>query len=141
MSEETTDQKAAVEVTPEMDQFIQWVENMTVLELSKLVKALEERLGVTAAAPMAAMPMGMMGGAGAVEAEAEKDSFDVVLVSAGEKKIQVIKEVRVITRLGLKEAKELVDGAPKTVKEGVTKEEAEELKNKLESAGAVIEIK
>ncbi|MDD8044860.1 MAG: 50S ribosomal protein L7/L12 [Verrucomicrobiota bacterium] len=141
MSEETTDQKAAVEVTPEMDQFIQWVENMTVLELSKLVKALEERLGVTAAAPMAAMPMGMMGGAGAVEAEAEKDSFDVVLVSAGEKKIQVIKEVRVITSLGLKEAKELVDGAPKTVKEGVTKEEAEELKNKLESAGAVIEIK
>ncbi|MGI6299927.1 MAG: 50S ribosomal protein L7/L12 [Verrucomicrobiota bacterium] len=124
-----------------MDQFIQWVENMTVLELSKLVKALEERLGVTAAAPMAAMPMGMMGGAGAVEAEAEKDSFDVVLVSAGEKKIQVIKEVRVITSLGLKEAKELVDGAPKTVKEGVTKEEAEELKNKLESAGAVIEIK
>jgi large subunit ribosomal protein L7/L12 len=141
MSEETTDQKAAVEVTPEMDQFIQWVENMTVLELSKLVKALEERLGVTAAAPMAAMPMGMMGGAGAVEAEAEKDSFDVVLVSAGEKKIQVIKEVRAITSLGLKEAKELVDGAPKTVKEGVTKEEAEELKNKLESAGAVIEIK
>lgn len=141
MSEETTDQKAAVEVTPEMDQFIQWVENMTVLELSKLVKALEERLGVTAAAPMAAMPMGMMGGAGAVVAEAEKDSFDVVLVSAGEKKIQVIKEVRVITSLGLKEAKELVDGAPKTVKEGVTKEEAEELKNKLESAGAVIEIK
>ncbi|HCF95311.1 MAG TPA: 50S ribosomal protein L7/L12 [Verrucomicrobia bacterium] len=124
-----------------MDQFIQWVENMTVLELSKLVKALEERLGVTAAAPMAAMPMGMMGGAGAVEAEAEKDSFDVVLVSAGEKKIQVIKEVRAITSLGLKEAKELVDGAPKTVKEGVTKEEAEELKNKLESAGAVIEIK
>jgi large subunit ribosomal protein L7/L12 len=90
---------------------------------------------------MASMPMGMMGGAGAVEAEAEKDSFDVVLVSAGEKKIQVIKEVRGITSLGLKEAKELVDGAPKTVKEGVTKEEAEELKNKLESAGAVIEIK
>ncbi|MFS8524666.1 MAG: 50S ribosomal protein L7/L12 [Limnochordales bacterium] len=123
------------------EQILEAIENMTVLELSELVKALEEKFGVSAAAPVAvaAMP-GAAGGAAAAEAE-EKTEFDVVLTSAGDKKIQVIKVVRELTGLGLKEAKDLVDNAPKPVKEGVSKEEAEEIKAKLEEAGATVEVK
>jgi len=113
------------------------IEQMTVLELAELVKSLEEKFGVKAAAPVAAAAAG---GAAAAPAE-EKTSFDVVLVSGGEKKIQVIKEVRGITNLGLKEAKDLVEGAPKPVKEGVTKDEAQKIKTTLEAAGAVVELK
>lgn len=118
---------------------IEFVKNMSVLELSELVKEMEEVFGVSAAAPMAmaAMPMG---GGEAAEAE-EQTEFDVILESAGDKKIQVIKVVRAITGLGLKEAKELVDGAPKAVKEGVDKAEAEGVKAQLEEAGASVAIK
>jgi large subunit ribosomal protein L7/L12 len=123
-----------------MDQFISYVENMTVLELSKLVKALEERLGVSAAAPVAvAAAPAAAGDAGA--AEEEKTEFDVILVSFGDKKVGVIKEVRGITGLGLKEAKDLVEGAPKAVKEGVSKEEADKIKEQLVGAGATVEVK
>jgi large subunit ribosomal protein L7/L12 len=115
---------------------------MTVLELVELKKAIEEEWGVTAAAPvaLAAAPGAVAGGDGAA-AEEEKDSFDVVLTAAGDKKIQVIKVVRAITNLGLKEAKDLVDGAPSPVKEGVAREEAESLKSQLEEAGGAVEIK
>ena len=114
----------------------------TVLELSEFVKAFEEKFGVTAAAPVAvaAAPAGGGGGDAGGAAE-EKDEFDVVLTSAGDKKIQVIKEVRALTSLGLKEAKDLVDGAPKPVLEGVNKEQADEAKAKLEGAGAAVEVK
>ncbi|QSH42569.1 50S ribosomal protein L7/L12 [Lentisphaerota bacterium] len=122
-----------------MDKFISYVENMTVLELSKLVKALEDRLGVSAAAPVAVAAAPAAGGEAA--AAAEKTEFDVILTSFGEKKVGVIKEVRGITGLGLKEAKDLVEGAPKAVKEGVSKEEAEQIKEKLEGAGASVEVK
>jgi len=133
MTEETK-----VAVSEEMEKFISYVENMTVLELSELVKALEDRLGVTAAAPVAvaAAPAG-----GAGEAAAEKTEFDVVLASAGDSKIKVIKEVRGITGLGLKEAKALVDGTPNTLKEGVSKEDAEKIKEQLEAVGATVEVK
>ena len=114
--------------------------SMTVLELVELKNAIEEEWGVTAAAPVAVAAMAAPGGDGAAAAE-EKDSFDVVLTSAGDKKIQVIKVVRAITGLGLKEAKDLVDGAPGAVKEGVNKEEAEKLKAELEEAGAGVELK
>jgi large subunit ribosomal protein L7/L12 len=119
---------------------IEFIANMTVLELSEMVKELEEKFGVSAAAPVAMMAAGPMpeGGAGAAE---EKTEFDVILVSAGDKKIQVIKEVRAITSLGLKEAKALVDEAPKPVKEGIIKEDAEKIKAQLEEAGAQVEIK
>jgi len=113
------------------------IEQMTVLELAELVKSLEEKFGVKAAAPVA---MAAAGGAAAAPAE-EKTSFDVILVSGGDKKIQVIKEVRGITNLGLKEAKDLVEGAPKPVKEGVAKDEAQKIKATLEAAGAVVELK
>jgi large subunit ribosomal protein L7/L12 len=112
---------------------------MSVLELSELLSDFEEKFGVTAAAPVAVAAAAPAGGEGA--AEEEKDSFDVVLTSAGEKKIQVIKEVRGLTSLGLKEAKELVDGAPSPIKEGASKEEADEIKGKLEGAGATVELK
>ncbi|HET7481710.1 MAG TPA: 50S ribosomal protein L7/L12 [Actinomycetota bacterium] len=114
----------------------------TVLELSEFVKAFEEKFGVTAAAPVAvaAAPAGGGAGDGAAAAE-EKDEFDVVLTSAGDKKIQVIKEVRALTSLGLKEAKDLVDSAPKPVLEKVNKEQADEAKAKLEGAGAAVEVK
>ncbi|MBS4179683.1 50S ribosomal protein L7/L12 [Lederbergia citrea] len=118
------------------EQIIEAVKEMTVLELNDLVKAIEEEFGVTAAAPVA-----VAGGAAGGEAAAEQTEFDVVLASAGASKIKVIKVVREITGLGLKEAKELVDNAPKAVKEGASKEEAEELKAKLEEVGAVIEVK
>lgn len=119
---------------------IDFIANMTVLELSEMVKELEDKFGVSAAAPMAMMAAGPAGDAGGAAAE-EKTEFDVVLTAAGDKKIAVIKEVRAITGLGLKEAKELVDSAPKPVKEGVTKEEAEQIKNQLEEAGAQVDLK
>ncbi|MFO7605791.1 MAG: 50S ribosomal protein L7/L12 [Desulfurivibrionaceae bacterium] len=119
---------------------IDFISNMTVLELSELVKELEEKFGVSAAAPVAVAAGPAGGGEGAAAAE-EKTEFDVILTSAGDKKIGVIKEVRAITSLGLKEAKELVEGAPQPIKEGVTKEEAEEIKTKIEAAGGGVEIK
>lgn len=127
-----------VEVSKEMDQFISYVENLTVLELSKLVKALETRLGVTAAAPVAAVAAVAAAPAAAAE---EKTEFSVILANFGADKIKVIKEVRTITGLGLKEAKDLVEGAPKSVKEGVTKDEAAKIKAQLEGAGAKVEVK
>jgi large subunit ribosomal protein L7/L12 len=127
------------------DEILDAIANMTVLELSELLKEFEERFGVTAAAPVAAVaavPGAAGGQAAPTEAgEEEKDEFDVVLAAAGDKKIQVIKEVRALTNLGLKEAKDLVDGAPKTVLEKVSKEEAEKAKAQLEAAGATVELK
>ena len=122
-----------------IDQVLDLIGNMTVLELAELKKKYEDKFGVTAAAPMMAMPMGGAGG-GAAVAE-EKTEFDVVLAGAGDKKIQVIKVVRELTGLGLKEAKDLVDGAPKTVKENLSKEEAEKLAKELKDSGADVEIK
>ncbi len=121
------------------DDVVKFIEDMSVLELSELVKELEEKFGVSAAAPvaMAAMPGAVEGGAAPAE---EKTEFTVVLKSFGEKKIQVIKEVRAITGLGLKEAKDLVESAPGNIKEGVEKEEAEEIKKKIEAAGGEAEI-
>ncbi|MEK5322802.1 50S ribosomal protein L7/L12 [Aeribacillus sp. FSL M8-0254] len=118
------------------EQIIEAIKEMTVLELNDLVKAIEEEFGVTAAAPVA-----VVGGAGGGEAAAEKTEFDVILANAGAQKIKVIKVVREITGLGLKEAKELVDNTPKPLKEGISKEEAEELKAKLEEVGAEVEVK
>ncbi len=117
------------------------IETLTVLELSELVKALEERFGVTAAAPMAFMPGMMAGGAAPAAAEEEKTAFTPTLKEAGANKIQVIKVVRAITGLGLIEAKKLVEEAPKAIKEGVNKQEAEEIKKKVEEVGGVVEIK
>jgi large subunit ribosomal protein L7/L12 len=123
------------------EEVFEFIDNMTILDMSKFIKEFEERYGVTAATPVAvaAMP-GAGGGAAAPEVE-EKTSFDVILSAAGEKKIQVIKVVRELTSLGLKEAKDLVDGAPKPVKTGVSKEEADSIKAKLEEQGATVEIK
>jgi len=121
-----------------MEEMLTTIENMSVLELSGLVKSIEEKFGVTAQAPM--MAAGIAAAPGAT-AEEEKTTFTVVLAAAGDKKIQVIKEIRTIINLGLKEAKDLVEGAPKTVKEGVGKEEAEEIKKKLEAQGAKVELK
>jgi large subunit ribosomal protein L7/L12 len=121
-------------------QVVDLIGNMTVLEVADLVKEMEEKFGVTAAAPMMAMPAGVAGAAGEAAAE-EKTEFDVVLAAAGDKKIQVIKAVRAITGLGLKEAKALVDEAPKPVKEGVSKDEAEEMKKQIEEAGGTVELK
>lgn len=120
-------------------EILETIKNMTVLELSELVKDLEEEFGVSAAAPVAAVAADT--GAGAAAAEEEKTDFDVVLAEVGAKKIQVIKAVREVTSLGLKEAKELVDNAPNPIKEGVSKEEADELKAKFEEVGATIELK
>jgi large subunit ribosomal protein L7/L12 len=119
------------------ENLITYIENMTVIELANLVKELEEKFGVSAAAPVAAAAAGGGGAAAAVE----KTEFTVMLVSGGENKINAIKEVRAITGLGLKEAKDLVEGAPKAVKEGVSKKDAEEMKKKLEAAGAKVELK
>lgn len=129
--------------TLKKEDIIAAIENMTVLELNELVKELEEKFGVSAAAPMAAMPAASSAGtadAGAPAAE-EKTEFDVVLTAIGDKKIQVIKTVREFTSLGLKEAKDVVDNPGKPIKEGVTKEEAAQMKAKLEEAGATVEIK
>jgi large subunit ribosomal protein L7/L12 len=120
---------------------IEFISNMTVLELSELVKELEEKFGVSAAAPVAMMAAGAAGGGGEAAAAEEKTEFDVILLGHGDKKIQVIKEVRAITGLGLKDAKELVDGLPRPVKEGIVKEEAEKIKTQLEEAGAQVEVK
>jgi large subunit ribosomal protein L7/L12 len=122
-----------------IDQVLDLIGNMTVLELSELKKKYEDKFGVTAAAPMMAMPMGGAGGAAAVAEE--KTEFNVILSAAGDKKIQVIKVVRELTGLGLKEAKDLVDGAPKAVKENVSKEDAAKMKAALEEQGASVEIK
>jgi len=123
-----------------LEELIKSIEGMTVLELSDLVKALEEKFGVKANMPMMAAPQAA-GAAGGAPAQEEKSTFTVMLTSAGANKISVIKEVRTMTSLGLKEAKDLVDAAPKPVKEGVNKEEAEEMKKKLEAAGATVELK
>jgi large subunit ribosomal protein L7/L12 len=120
------------------DQVISFIENMSVLELAELVKELEEKFGVSAAAPVA---VAAAPGAGAAAPVEEKDEFDVVLTTIGDKKINVIKVVRAITGLGLKEAKDLVEGAPQPVKQGLTKAEAEDLKKQLEEAGAGVELK
>jgi large subunit ribosomal protein L7/L12 len=122
----------------QIQEFVEQIKGMTVLELNDLVKALETEFGVSAAA--AAMPVAMAGGAAAAEPVEEKTEFDVVLESAGEKKINVIKVVREVTSLGLKEAKDLVESAPAKVKEGVSKQEAEEIKKKFEEAGAKVKI-
>ena len=144
-----TEEKQAVEEVKKdapvaegkMGEFVKWLEGISVLELSKLVKVLEDRFGVTAAAPVAMVAGGAAGGdAGGAVAE-EKTEFTVVLANAGSNKINVIKEVRAITGLGLKDSKDLVEGAPKPVKEGVSKEEAAEIKKKLEAAGATVEVK
>jgi len=133
MSEETIPSAKVAEI-------IDTIGSLTVLELAELVKALEDKFGVSAAAPV--MMAGTAPGAGGgEEAAAEKDSFDVILASVGDKKIQVIKVVREITSLGLKEAKALVDEAPKPVKEGVSKQEAEDIQGRLQEAGATVEIK
>ncbi|GAB4563329.1 MAG: 50S ribosomal protein L7/L12 [Geothermobacteraceae bacterium] len=121
------------------EQVVEFIENMSVLELAELVKELEDKFGVSAAAPVAVAAAPAAGGEAA--AAEEKDEFDVVLASAGDKKINVIKVVRAITGLGLKEAKEMVDGAPSTVKEAASKEEAEDIKKQLEEAGASVELK
>jgi len=130
-----------VEAATKDQQIITLLEGMTMLEVSGLVKKLEEHFGVTAAMPMMAAMPGMGGGGGAAAAVEEKTEFDVVLTGAGDKKIQVIKVVREVTGLGLKEAKDLVDGAPKPVKEKVSKEEAGSIKTKLEENGASVEIR
>jgi len=117
---------------------VSFIDNMTVLEMSEFVKELEEKYGVTAAAPAVAIAAAPGAAAGAGE---EKTEFDVVLAAVGDKKIQVIKEVRAITGLGLKDAKDLVEGAPKPIKEGVKKEEADEIKQKIEAAGGTVEVK
>ncbi len=122
------------------DQVFEFIDKMTILEMSEFIKEFEDRYGVTAAAPVA-VAAAAGAPAAAAAAEEEKSSFDVVLNAAGDKKIQVIKVVRELTSLGLKEAKELVDNAPKPVKSGVSKEEAEEIKAKLEEQGATVEIK
>jgi large subunit ribosomal protein L7/L12 len=125
------------------EEILDAISNMTVLELSELLKDFEEKFGVTAAAPAAVMAAPAAGGGGgdAGGAEEEKDDFDVILTGAGDKKIQVIKEVRALTNLGLKEAKDLVDGAPKPVLEKVNKDDAEKAKAQLEAAGATVEVK
>ena len=133
MSEETT----TVELPKELQKIADTLDGLTLLQASTLVQALEEKWGVSAAAPAAAAAAGPAGGG---EAEEEQTSFDVILESIGDKKIQVIKEVRAVTGLGLKEAKALVDGAPGPIKEGVSKEEAETIKGQLEGAGGSVKI-
>ena len=134
MSEETT----TVELEPELQTIADTLDGLTLLQASQLVKHLEDKWGVSAAAPVAVAAAPAGGGGG--EAAEEKTSFDVILESAGDKKIQVIKEVRAITGLGLKEAKELVDNAPKAVKEGCSKDEAEEIKGQIEGAGGTVKL-
>lgn len=135
--------ESKVELSPKLEELAKQIETLTALELSDLVKGLEDRLGIQAAAPMPAgmMMAGIPAAGGAAAAEEEKTEFSVVLAEVGGNKIAVIKEVRAATNLGLKEAKDLVESAPKPIKEGATKEEAEELKKKLEAAGAKVELK
>jgi large subunit ribosomal protein L7/L12 len=124
-----------------VEQAMEIIEGLTLLEMSELVKALEEKFGVTAAAPMAMMPMGGAAGAPAQAAAEEKTEFDVILSNIGAEKIKVIKVVRAITSLGLKEAKDLVEGTPKPIKEGVSKDEAASIKKQIEEVGGAVEIK
>ncbi len=133
MSEETN----VVELDKDLQKLADQLDQLTLLDASKLVQHLEDKWGVSAAAPVAVAAAPAAGGEAAAE---EKTSFDVILESAGDKKIQVIKEVRAITSLGLKEAKELVDGAPKPIKEGCSKEEAEEIQGKIEAAGGTVKL-
>ena len=142
MSETATEQKEGKALSSKLEGIAKSIEGLTTLEVADLVKALEDRLGIQAAAPMmaGAFAGGPAAGGAAPAAEA-KTTFNVVLKEAGANKINVIKEVRSVTNLGLKEAKDLVEAAPKTVKEGATKEEAEDLKKKLEAAGAKVELK
>lgn len=137
---ESTEVKNEIEISAESKSVIETIEKMTVLELSKLVKALEDKFGVVAAAPMAFAGVAPAG-AGAEAAADESSTVSVILTSAGDKKIQVLKAVREITGLGLKEAKDLVDNAPKSVKDDIEKEEAESIKKLLEEQGAKVEIK
>ena len=134
-------QAAEIKIEGKMAEFVSWIETISVLELSQLVKALEERLGVSAAMPMAAMPMAAGAAETAGKTAAAQTEFTVILATVGAQKIQVIKEARAITGLGLKESKDLVEGAPKPVKEGVSKDEAAKIKEQLEKAGATAEIK
>ena len=134
-------EKAEVKLSEKQEGIIKTVETMTVMELADLVKVLEDKFGVSAAVPMGAGFGAAAGAAAGGAQEEEKTSFAVVLTGVGDKKINVIKEVRAVTTLGLKEAKDLVDGAPKTVKEGVPKEEAEKIKKQLEAVGAKVELK
>jgi large subunit ribosomal protein L7/L12 len=124
-----------------LEKIVEDLSSLTVLEAAELSKMLEEKWGVSAAAPVAVAAMAGGAGGAAAEATEEKTEFDVILTAAGEKKIEVIKEVRAVTGLGLKEAKDLVEGAPKPVKEGVSKAEAEDIKKKLEAAGAKVDLK
>lgn len=140
-AEETGEKKAGKAVSSKLQGILKTIEELTVLELADLVKALEDKFGVSAAAMAVAGPaVGSGPAAGAAPAE-EKTSFTVILASSGDKKIQVIKEIRAVTNLGLKEAKDLVEGAPKTIKDGASKEEAEKIKKILEEQGAKVEIK
>ena len=123
------------------DDILNAIAEMSVMDVVELVSAMEEKFGVTAAAAVAAAPVAAVGGDTGAGAAAEKDEFDVVLASAGDKKVNVIKVVRGVTGLGLKEAKDLVDGAPNTIKEGASKDEAEDIKKQLEEAGASVELK
>ncbi|MCK4859147.1 MAG: 50S ribosomal protein L7/L12 [Candidatus Omnitrophica bacterium] len=136
---EKKEEKKELSVSSKLKDIIAVIEKMTLMELSELVKALEEKFGISAAAPMMSAPGAVA--ASPKEAAEEKSSFEIVLSAMGDKKIQVIKEIRAITTLGLKEAKDLVEQAPKTVKKDVSKEEAEEIKKKLEAVGAKVEIK
>ena len=132
----------ATQTSLSIDDLLEAIGNLSVVELAQLIEKFKDKFGVTIAAPAAAAPAaGGAGGGAAAAAAEEKTEFTVILKAAGEKKIQVIKEVRAITSLGLKEAKDLVEGAPGTVKEGVSKQEAEEIKKKLEAQGAVVELK
>ncbi len=124
-----------------VETIVEQISNMTALELSELKKALEDKFGVTAAAPMMGMPMMMGGGGDAAPAAEEKTEFDVILAAAGDKKLEVIKVVREITGLGLKEAKDLVDGAPQPIKQGAGKDEADKIKAQIEEAGGKVELK
>ena len=141
MSETATEKKDSVKLSGKLEDLAKTIEGLTALELSELVKGLEDRLGITAAAPMAGMMMAAPGAGAAAPAAEVKDTFDVILAEAGPNKIAVIKEVRAITNLGLKEAKDLVEAAPKPIKEGATKDEAEEIKKKIEAAGAKVTLK
>jgi large subunit ribosomal protein L7/L12 len=131
----------ATQTSLSIDDLLEAIGNLSVVELSQLIEKFKDKFGVTIAAPAAAAPAGGAGGGAAAAAVEEKTEFTVILKAGGEKKIQVIKEIRSITSLGLKEAKDLVEGAPGTVKEGVSKAEAEEIKKKLEAQGAVVELK
>lgn len=140
--EEVKEKKEGKAVSQKLQGILKTIEELTVLELADLVKALEEKFGVSAAAAVAvAAPVGGGAAGGGAAAAEEKTSFTVILASSGEKKINVIKEIRALTNLGLKEAKDLVEGAPKTVKEGASKEEADKIKKILEEQGAKVEIK